>query len=124
MNRIIKALLITTLLVSTISAYGAGGWKANHANPASKEKILRILKLTTQGENGELDGLFGQKLEFYSTQIVAGINHGAVFQNSSTGEFTCIKLWEKLDSTYELTDMKTGNDKGQVASQCGLTLSQ
>ena len=67
MNRIIRALLIATLLVSTISAYGNrnGGWKRSKVNPKIKEKVTTILKQTTQGQNGELDALLGQKLRSY-----------------------------------------------------------
>jgi hypothetical protein len=100
--------------------YGAtGGWNAQQINPSTTETVIGALNQTTQGANGELDNIINGELVYYSTQVVAGINHAIVFKGSN-GQFTCFRLWEKLDQTFEITDQGSASTLTELGPICNI----
>lgn len=114
-----KTLLLVTLLAISANAYGAGGWTEQRTTPANKQLVAAYMKKTTQGQNGELTNLLVQDFKWYGTQVVAGINHAVVFSNPANGQLTCVKMWEKLDGSFEITNQGVSANSQDLEAICG-----
>lgn len=80
-----------------------GGYSEANANKENKDKLLKILRVSTGLDNEKILNYPNRdlKLVSYRTQIVAGVNHLAFFKTPK--DYECIVIYETLDQTYELT---------------------
>ena len=58
------------------------------------------------------------KLVAYATQVVAGYNELAIFKLHNNKGFVCLKIWNKLDRTCQLTHAASVTKYSKVKKAC------
>lgn len=117
--KLIKLILLTTLMAATLQMFG--GWTPQGIHSAAESNLKGVIRTSSRGGNEELNLLLKEgKLVKYATQVIAGINHGAVFKVGS--KYACFKIWEKLDRTFEIVSQGSTSNLGDVGILCNIAV--
>ena len=57
------------------------------------------------------------ELVYFSTQIVAGVNYGIVYELKN-GKFECFKIYRNLQNDFQLTKRGTSKSLDGARSKC------
>ena len=121
-------ILTITLAASTIVKANLGGGVMTggttvQSTEGQKAKLLEKLEKCQGKTPKHLDAVNKISLEtsqliLYGTQVVAGVNDSAIFKLANNQGFACIKIWNKLDKTYDLTNAAVVATYGEIRKAC------
>lgn len=123
MKKYILLALLTSFIICQYPEGMAGGYMRHKIGKRSKDNALKLIKDSSQGQNGDYKTFLKKNKELihYSTQVVAGLNYGLIYQVKGSGKkYACFKIYQGLDRRVSVTYYGEGDTTQEAANSCSI----
>ena len=119
-NSFICAIVLLAVLGS---GFCYGGFVNHKLTDAVKERGFKLMAGLEKENNAIVTAILKAAPEIvaYSTQLVAGLNHGLIFKITGLQEtFACVRIYEKWDQSILLVQAHLANSQSEAETKCGI----
>ncbi len=105
------------------SGFCYGGFLNLKLTEEVKQRGFKLLAGLEKENNAVLTAILKASPEIvsYSTQLVAGLNHGLIFKVTGLQEaFACVRIYEKWDQSILLVQAHFASSQSEAASKCAI----
>lgn len=116
--------IVLLAVIGSASCYG--GFVNHKLTDEVRERGFKLMAGLEKENNAILTAILKASPEIvsYSTQLVAGLNHGLILKISGLQEsFACVRIYEKWDQSILLVQAHLATSQAEAASKCGIPTS-
>ena len=123
-----RRIAIIAIIALCMSLAACTGGQRVHDVNSNGDQVESILKSTISKEsNSPLEDLYHRErqLVYYTTQLVAGMDHRMVFKIvGMDSEYICLRVWERLNDKPKLTGIVMANTIEEAMKDCGIVATE